>query len=98
MDIGPISRTNLVAPVTSAPAPQEDPASTRQIVTAVRALNEAELMGPNHQLTYTRDTKTQQPVIHVIERDTGQVVDQLPPEAILQLREDLVAQQPKGES
>ena len=89
MDIAPINRVNLAVPLNPAPTLQEDPATTRQIVTAVRALNEAELMGPNRQFTYTRDPKTQLPVINVIERETGDVVGQLPPEAILQLRQQL---------
>jgi uncharacterized FlaG/YvyC family protein len=98
MDIAPLNCVNLAAPLNSVPASREDPAVTRQIITAVRALNEAELMGPNRQLTYTRDTKTQQPVIQVIERTSGDVVDQLPPEAILRLRQQLEERRTQGES
>jgi len=97
MDIGPLNRVNIGAPVNPAPAAQEDPAMNRQIVTAIRALNESELMGPNRQLTYTRDTKTQQPVIRIVERETGDVLDQLPPEAILRMRQELSQTPPKGE-
>ena len=98
MAIGLLNRVNFVAPVNPTPTLQQDPAATRQIVTAVRALNQAELMGPNRQLIYTRDPRTQQPVIHVIERETGDVVDQLPAEAILRLRQQLEPSQPTGES
>jgi len=98
MDIGPLNRVNIAAPVTPAPAAQENPATTRQIVTAIKALNESELMGPNRQFTYTRDPKTQQPVVQIVERETGDVVDQLPPEAILRMRQELAQAPPKGES
>lgn len=97
MDIAPVNRVNLAAPVNLAPTSQEDPAVTRQLVTAIRALNESELMGPNRQFTYTRDPKTQQPVINIVERETGDVVDQLPPEAILRLRQELAPAPPEGE-
>ncbi len=93
MTIGPVSGLHAAAPVNPSPTPQDGQTLARQLVIAVQAINQSELMGPNRQLVYTRDARTQQPVIHIVARDTGDVIDQLPAEAILRLRQDIEPQE-----
>jgi uncharacterized FlaG/YvyC family protein len=61
----------------------------RQIVTAVNELNKSELMGQGRQLSFTRDPETRRPVIQIIDQSTGDVIDQIPSEALLQLAQQL---------
>jgi len=64
-----------------------DPAGP--VVTAVRALNKSELFGNDRELQFTRDTSTRTVVIQVVNRATGDVIEQIPPEQILQMMADL---------
>jgi uncharacterized FlaG/YvyC family protein len=59
------------------------------MVAAVREINKAELMGQNRELNFTRDPQTRQPVIQILDQSTGDVIDQLPPESLLLLAQQL---------
>jgi len=98
MSIGPINSINMSAPVNTVTAQQESLSSVRQIVTAIRGLNKSELLGQGRELAFRRDPQTQHPVIQIIDQDTGDVIDQVPPEAVLLLAAQLEKQQPKGNS
>jgi len=75
-----------VAAAVSNPTPSTDKdVPVRQIVTAVHEVNRAELMGEGRQLSFTRDPTTRRPVIQIIDQNTGDVVDQIPAEMVLQL-------------
>lgn len=90
MGIGPLNRVTFTLPVDT-PAPlKDDESMVRQIVTAIRGLNKSELlMGQNRSLSFTRDPDTHRPVIQIVNRETGDVIDQIPPEALLRLKADL---------
>ena len=75
-----------VSTAVSAPSPtNENDVPVRQLVTAVNEINKSELMGEGRQLTFTRDPATRKPVIQIVDQDTGEVLDQIPPETVLQL-------------
>ena len=85
MEIPRVDSVGAAAAVSS-PTPSTDKdVPIRQIVTAVHELNRAELMGEGRQLSFTRDPNTRRPVIQIIDQNTGDVVDQIPPETVLQL-------------
>ena len=67
------------------PSASSDNVPLRQIVAAVHEVNKSELMGEGRQLSFTRDPATKQRVIQIIDQNTGDVVDQIPPETVLQL-------------
>lgn len=92
MEIGPTSRVDLSAPVASQTVSQDWLVNDRQVVTAVQWLNQAEWLGQDRELTYTRDSKTGKLVIQILERETGDVVDQIPPESVLRLVTELQAE------
>jgi flagellar protein FlaG len=73
---------------TPTPSNQKD-VPVRDIVTAVHELNKSELMGQGRQLSFTRDPETRRPVIQIIDQSTGDVIDQIPSEALLQLAQQL---------
>jgi uncharacterized FlaG/YvyC family protein len=96
MEIGSVGRIGFAAPV-DVPSPgQENQIAPRQIVTAIRGLNKSEMLGQDRQLAFVRDAETQRPVIQIVDRNTGDVIDQIPPEMVLRLEQEL--KQKKGES
>ena len=64
-------------------------AENREIVRAVKALNGTEMFGQENQLTFRRDPETQRMVIRVVNRQTEEVVTQIPAEYVLRLAADL---------
>jgi uncharacterized FlaG/YvyC family protein len=61
----------------------------RQMISAVNEVNKSELMGEGRQLTFTRDPETRRPVIQIVDQSTGDVIDQIPSELVLQLAQQL---------
>lgn len=76
-------------PYSSAPASSQQNAERARIGVAIRAVNDANIFGANNELTFARDRMTQQTVIRVVDRDTHEVVAQLPPEYVLRLAEQV---------
>lgn len=92
MEIGPANRVDMSAPVTSQTASQDLLQNDRQVVSAVQWLNQAEWLGQDKELAYKRDQKTGKLVIQIRERQTGDIVDQIPPESVLRLVSELQAE------
>jgi uncharacterized FlaG/YvyC family protein len=74
--------TNVSVPV----APELNP--NRNLIAAVGAVNQAELLGQN-ELSFQLDRDSRQPVIRIINRKTKEVVEQIPPEYVLRVAENL---------
>lgn len=91
MEIGPINRV-LSAPVVSTPASTDDPAAERQVVMAVQGLNKSEMMGTARELAYRRDPKSQRIIVQIVDKASGEVVDQIPPESVVRMMEELKRQ------
>ena len=64
------------------PANGEPPAS---LIAAVQAANKSELFGHDRELSFTRDTDTRRMLIQIKDRQTGEVVQQIPPKELLEL-------------
>ena len=77
------------APVSVAPTPVERPPEQRELIQAVKALNAAEMFGDKNEVTFVLDQKTRRPVVRIVERDTNQLVRQIPQEYALRMAEDL---------
>jgi len=60
----------------------------RQVIQAARTVNESGVMGQN-QLVFLVDRQTHRPIIRVEDRETHEVVMQLPPEYVLRLADEL---------
>ena len=74
-----------------APVPTERVAEQRELIQAVKALNAAELFGQNNELTFVLDRETRRPVVRIIDRNTNELIRQIPPEYVLRLAQDLKA-------
>ena len=97
MEINQLSGISLAAPVDPTPKSQHD-AATRQIVSAVQALNKSELFGENRQLQFSRDNDTHRVIIKITNPKTGEIIDQIPAEAVLRMLADIPVNQDKGAS
>jgi uncharacterized FlaG/YvyC family protein len=60
-----------------------------ELVQAVRAVNAAELFGDQSELTFVIDRRTQTALVRIIDKESGEVVRQFPPEYLLALSEEL---------
>lgn len=75
-----------VAPVTAL-SPQER-AEQRQLIQAVRAMNESEFFGDTSELTFSLDPNTRRPIFKLIDKRTQEVIRQVPPEYLLRLAQE----------
>ncbi len=85
MDISPVSRMTPAIATEAADRPRMNPDVASSVITAVRALNKSELLGEDRQLLFARDRDTGTTVIQIIERSSGRVMDQIPPEQVLRI-------------
>lgn len=87
-----ISRLNdlpatFTAPVAAGP---EQSAEQKNLVQAVKAVNKTELMGEDSELTFQMDRQTRRTVVRLVNRETKEVIRQIPSEYVLRLAEDLI--------
>jgi uncharacterized FlaG/YvyC family protein len=95
MDITDVSRSVPVAASPSVITPVGT-TSNRDVVQAVKALNETDMFGEN-ELTFQKDPQTHRMVIKIINRNTQEVVEQIPPEYVVALAEDLKQNQDQSQ-
>ena len=67
------------------PPSQAQAAFNRSVASAATAVNSGGLLGENRELTFAVDPSTHRPVIRVMDVNTNEVVDQWPPEYLLEL-------------
>ena len=89
MAIGPISPlvpTNWYSPQPSALTPDE-----RQLLpSAVAAINQVAQFGDRNELRMLVDHDTHRPLIQIVNRDTREVVRQIPPRYVLRIAAELM--------
>jgi flagellar protein FlaG len=90
MDNGAINPIATSLAATFANQPVERRAEQREIIKAVKAVNQAELYGQNSELTFVIDRDTRRPVVQIKDRQTGEVIEQIPPERVLRIAKDLM--------
>jgi uncharacterized FlaG/YvyC family protein len=88
MDVSKIDSVGASSLVNSV-TPSTDNIAARQVVAAVHEVNKSDLMGDGRQLTFARDPQTRRQVIQIVDQSTGDIIDQIPPEMVLQLAAQL---------
>jgi len=68
--------------------PAAESTQRRQLMQATKTVNESGLLGHN-QLVFMVDRATHRPIIRVENRETHEVILQLPPEYVLRLAQDI---------
>jgi uncharacterized FlaG/YvyC family protein len=89
MDITALNRISQDLPSVATPIPVEKAAENREVVQAVKALNNTEMFGQENDLVFQKDPQTKRMVIKVVNRKTKDVVLQIPPKYVLQLAANL---------
>ena len=88
MDIISSSDRVIQAPAAIASAiPVDKVAEKRQVIQAVKALNQSQMFGQDNELLFQRDRDTQRMVVRVVNRQTQELISQIPPEYVLRLAE-----------
>jgi uncharacterized FlaG/YvyC family protein len=84
---------NLFFPDAAAPQDRiENSADRQQLVQAVKAVNDSNALGDKNELTFVLDRNTHRTLVRLIDRNTQEVVMQIPPEYVLRLAEQLKQQ------
>ena len=85
MEIGPTQKDvqNIAASPVS--IPPEVAAQNRELIQAVKSVNAAEHFGPDNELTFLMDRHTQRPIMRVVNSKTKEVIQQIPPQYVLEL-------------
>ena len=90
MDLLSVGKTspNLTTPYES-PAPRQPAEEQRTLIQAVKAVSAAALFGQDNELTFVLDRTTRRAVVRIVNRETREVVDQIPNEYVLRMAEEL---------
>jgi uncharacterized FlaG/YvyC family protein len=87
MVINPV-QLDISSPLARPQVSVQQAAQSRQVVQAAKSLNESGVLGQD-QLVLTMDRQTHRAVFQVVDRNTHEVVSQIPPEYVLRLAQDL---------
>jgi len=88
MEINTMNRTDPPLPTAGNVSP-EIATQNRELVQAVRAVNGSEMLGLDEELDYQLDAATKHLVVRILNRNTKEVLTQVPPEYVLRMAEDL---------
>ena len=89
MDITGVNALGQIPATTPAPTAPEHAVANRDIIQAVKALNAASSFGDNNELTFMLDRNSRLAIIRIVDRKTKEVVNQIPPEYVLRMAEEL---------
>ncbi len=79
--------TQISVPTDSA-LPQNLNTADRALIQAVKAINPTELFGEDCAFNFIKDQKSKTIVVRIVDRKTGQMVEQIPAEYLLRLAEE----------
>jgi flagellar protein FlaG len=89
MDTKSVEKTAMPAPMLDTKLDQQEVTERRELVKAIKAINATEFFGENYELTFVLDRETRRPLMRIIDRQTREVIRQLPPEYTLRLAEEI---------
>jgi uncharacterized FlaG/YvyC family protein len=78
-----------LAAAAAIPVAPETAAEHRELIRAVKAINPSELFGENSELTFVLDRETRRPLVRIVDRKTNELIQQIPPEYLLRMAQDL---------
>ena len=68
------------------------PPAQREVVQAVKSVNESGALGNDRELSFQQDRDSGRRIIRVLDRQTGEVITQVPPEVVLRLAKYMAGQ------
>ena len=91
MDISSVSNPGHILPAVSETQSPQWLTQNRELIRAVKSIDPSSLFGEDSELTFAMDRQSKRMVVRIINRQTQQVIMQLPPEYMLELARDLKA-------
>lgn len=88
MNISSISNLSTHLRTAAQPAVQKPTQDQKALIPAVKAINAAEMFGQDHELTFVIDRAARIAVVRLINRKTGEVLQQIPNEQVLKMAEE----------
>ncbi len=88
MDISSVN-VSQPAPTSVSTPTQETREENRDVIKAVKALNAAEKFGKDNELNFLMDRDSRKLLVRVVDRETKEVIRQLPPEHALRMAEEM---------
>ena len=88
-----VSSINQAALTTIAPSdslalrPVSD--EQRSLIQAVKAINASEMLGQDNELTFVFKRGIREAIVRIVNRQTGEVVQQIPSEYVLRIAEEI---------
>lgn len=61
----------------------------RELIQAVKAVNAASLFGNDNELTFIFDRSSRRAVVRIVNKETGEVVRQIPSETVLRFAQNI---------
>jgi flagellar protein FlaG len=92
MDTKAIERVALPVALPDYQLDKQQANERRELVKAIKAINATEFFGENHELTFVMDRETHRPIMRIVDRQTREVIQQLPPEYALRLAKQIRSQ------
>jgi uncharacterized FlaG/YvyC family protein len=90
MDISALSNLPAVNSAHTAPAePNPQAPERRELIQAIKAVNAAGVFGQDNELTFVLDRGSRRAVARLVNRQTHEVVQQIPAEYVLRLAEEI---------
>lgn len=86
MNISSIS--HLATAVAQPPEARPPTQDQKALIQAVKAVNAAQLFGEENELTFRIDRAAQIAVVRIVNKKTGELVQQIPNEQVLKLAEE----------
>jgi len=84
---------SIAPPIAHAISDSRDPipvqAANREVIQAVRAVNASDKLGDKNELSFSLDPRSRRPIVRIVNRDTQEVIEQIPNEQVLRLAENL---------
>ena len=96
MELGPVNRIGIEPPADPTATAQEHAVTLREIIAAIRGLNGSELLGDQRELRQRRH-RDGRLAIELVDRETGEILGEIPPREILQMAGELTSQRKEDE-
>ena len=89
MELYAIRPVGPITPTADAQLTPQLRAERTALVQATKAVNEVRAFGPTSEVTFSLDRVTHKPLLQIVDRQTGEVISQLPPEYLLRIAAQL---------
>ena len=89
MELYAISPVGIITPTVDVQVNPQQRAERTALVQATKAVNDLQSFGPTSEVTFSLDRVTHKPLLQIVDRQTREVISQLPPEYLLRMAAQL---------